>query len=316
MSDSIVKDSEQKQLASPATRRRRNGTGLGTANKKWAIFSLFPVFGLLFLFLALPAINSVWLSFNRWGGVGDPQFVGLANYEQLVSDGSLAASIRITLLYTFTVSILVVTIGLLLAIAVSTNLKGHKFYRVVWFFPGVAPPTAVAVFWSLGFQPEIGVVNAVFGRLGFPSDTQWLAQSSTVMFPVMFVGVWVGVGFAFLVLLGAVESVDVSIREAAKIDGASWGQQVTMIMIPLIAPVMFTILTLQLIWNFNGFNLVFAMTQGGPGRSSEILPVFTYIEAFRLGRFGTASAAAVIGGFFLIIIGWLGIRLSRSRQVD
>lgn len=316
MSDSIVKDSEQKQLASPATRRRRNGTGLGAANKKWAIFSLFPVFGLLFLFLALPAINSVWLSFNRWGGVGDPQFVGLANYEQLVSDGSLAASIRITLLYTFTVSILVVTIGLLLAIAVSTNLKGHKFYRVVWFFPGVAPPTAVAVFWSLGFQPEIGVVNAVFGRLGFPSDTQWLAQSSTVMFPVMFVGVWVGVGFAFLVLLGAVESVDVSIREAAKIDGASWGQQVTMIMIPLIAPVMFTILTLQLIWNFNGFNLVFAMTQGGPGRSSEILPVFTYIEAFRFGRFGTASAAAVIGGFFLIIIGWLGIRLSRSRQVD
>jgi multiple sugar transport system permease protein len=116
--------------------------------------------------------------------------------------------------------------------------------------------------------------------------------------------------------LGAVEGVDVSIREAAKIDGASQGQQLFQIIIPLIAPVMFTILTLQLIWNFNGFNLVFAMTQGGPGRSSEILPIFTYVEAFRYGRFGPASAAAVIAGVFLVVIGWFGIRLSRSRQVD
>jgi len=124
------------------------------------------------------------------------------------------------------------------------------------------------------------------------------------------------VGFAFLVLLGAVEGIDVSLREASMIDGASRRQQLTQIVIPLIGPVLFTILTLQLIWNFNGFNLVFAMTDGGPGRSSEILPIFTYIEAFRFGRFGTASAAAVLGAIFLLILGWLGIRMSRSRQLD
>lgn len=306
------------KATSPSSRvkPKKSKIGLAATNQKWAILSLLPVFGLLFTFLALPAMNSIWLSFNKWPGIGTPEWVGTDNYETLFAEGRLAESIRITLLYSFVASFFIVAIALLLAVAVSSNLRGSKFYRVVWFFPGVAPPTAVAIFWSLGFQPEIGVVNAILGRLGLPSDNQWLAQSTTVMFPVIFVGIWVGVGFAFLVLLGAVEGVDVSIREAAKIDGASQGQQLFQIIIPLIAPVMFTILTLQLIWNFNGFNLVFAMTQGGPGRSSEILPIFTYVEAFRYGRFGPASAAAVIAGVFLVVIGWFGIRLSRSRQVD
>lgn len=310
--------SRDTETASPSSRVRpkRGKIGLAAANRKWAYLSLLPVFGLLFVFLALPAMNSIWLSFNSWPGIGEPRWVGTQNYETLLSEGRLAESIRITLLYSFVASFFIVALALLLAVAVSSNMRGSKFYRVVWFFPGIAPPTAVAIFWSLGFQPEIGVVNAIMGAIGLPSDNQWLAQSATVMFPVIFVGVWVGVGFAFLVLLGAVEGVDVSIREAAKIDGASQRQQLFQIIIPLIAPVMFTILTLQLIWNFNGFNLVFAMTQGGPGRSSEILPIFTYVEAFRYGRFGPASAAAVIAGIFLVFVGWLGIKMSRSRQID
>jgi ABC-type sugar transport system permease subunit len=319
MTVTIAKEkSEETGAASPSSKvkPRKSKIGLAATNRKWAILSLLPVFGLLFTFLALPAMNSIWLSFNKWPGIGTPEWVGTQNYETLFAEGRLAESIRITLLYSFVASFFIVGIALLLAVAVSSNLRGSKFFRVVWFFPGVAPPTAVAIFWSLGFQPEIGVVNAILGRLGLPSDNQWLAQSTTVMFPVIFVGIWVGVGFAFLVLLGAVEGVDVSIREAAKIDGASQAQQLFQIIIPLIAPVMFTILTLQLIWNFNGFNLVFAMTQGGPGRSSEILPIFTYVEAFRYGRFGPASAAAVIAGLFLVVVGWFGIRLSRSRQID
>lgn len=302
--------------SSPSPLKKKSGIGLAATNKKWAIASLVPVFTMLFLFLALPALNSIWLSFTKWPGIGSPEFIGLRNYETLLAEGRLAESVRITLLYSLVASFFIVGIALLLAVAVSSNLKGSKIYRVIWFFPGVAPPTAVAIFWSLSFQPNFGAVNAILGFFGLPTDNQWLAQSATVMFPVIFVGIWAGVGFAFLVLLGAVEGIDVSVREAAKIDGASQRQQLFQIIIPLIAPVMFTILTLQLIWNFNGFNLVFAMTQGGPGRSSEILPIFTYVEAFRYGRFGPASAAAVIAGIFLLFVGWLGIRMSRSRQVD
>lgn len=310
-----LKDKKNSKRSSPS-KPVKSTIGLAATNRKWAIASLVPLFLLLFLFLALPAVNSIWLSFNKWPGVGTPEFIGLRNYENLLTEGRFAESVRITLLYSFVASFFIVGIALLLAVAVSSNLKGSKFYRVIWFFPGVAPPTAVAIFWSLSFQPNFGAVNAILGFFGLPTDNQWLAQSATVMFPVIFVGIWVGVGFAFLVLLGAVEGIDVSLREAARIDGASQRQQLFQIIIPLIAPVMFTILTLQLIWNFNGFNLVFAMTQGGPGRSSEILPIFTYVEAFRYGRFGPASAAAVIAGVFLLIIGWIGIRLSRSRQVD
>lgn len=295
-------------------RSKKKKIGLDGTNIRSAKFALIPVFVLLFLFLGLPVINSIQLSFSRWGGLGPLEPVGWQNYTDLVADEQMRYSARITILYAFSVAIGVVAIATVLAAAVSAGVRGHKFYKVVWFFPGIAPPTAVAIFWSSGFQPETGVVNTILGKLGLRDDYAWLASSETALYPVIFVGIWIAVGFAFLVILGAIEQIPISVREAATVDGANIRQQFFKITLPLIRPVLLIMLTLQIIWTFNGFTVVWAMTTGGPADSTSILPILAYKEAFRFGRFGTAAAMAVIAGIFLMIIGSLGIRLSRSEQ--
>jgi ABC-type sugar transport system permease subunit len=197
---------------------------------------LIPVFVLLFVFLALPMINSIQLSVSRWGGLGPLESVGFDNYKFLFSDPQMRYSSRITIFYAFSVAFLVVAIATLLAAAVSANVRGHKAMKIIWFFPGIAPPTAVAIFWSSSFQPESGVVNVILGKLGLGDDYAWLASSDTALYPVIFVGVWSAVGFAFLVILGAVEQIPVSLREAALVDGANVRQQFTKITLPLIRP--------------------------------------------------------------------------------
>lgn len=296
------------------SRKEKSKIGLNATNTKTAIFALIPVFLLLIIFLGLPIINSFQLSLSRWGGLGPLEPVGLDNYKNLVTNEQMQYSSRITIFYAFTVAFFVVAIGVLLASAVSASIRGHKSMKLIWFFPGIAPPTAVAIFWSSGFQPESGVVNTILGKLGLGNQHAWLASSDTALYPVIFVGIWSAVGFAFLVILGAVEQIPVSIREAAIVDGASVSQQFFKITLPLIRPVLLTIFTLEIIWTFNGFTVVWAMTNGGPSDSTSILPILAYKEAFRYGRFGTAAAMAVITGIFLMIVGTIGIRLSRSEQ--
>jgi ABC-type sugar transport system permease subunit len=313
-----LKEVQSKELQHPKQgrvfRSKKKKIGLDGTNIRSAKFALIPVFVLLFLFLGLPVINSIQLSFSRWGGLGPLEPVGWQNYTDLVADEQMRYSARITILYAFSVAIGVVAIATILAAAVSAGVRGHKFYKVVWFFPGIAPPTAVAIFWSSGFQPETGIVNTILGKIGLRDDYAWLASSETALYPVIFVGIWIAVGFAFLVILGAIEQIPISVREAATVDGANIRQQFFKITLPLIRPVMLIMLTLQIIWTFNGFTVVWAMTTGGPADSTSILPILAYKEAFRFGRFGTAAAMAVIAGIFLMIIGSLGIRLSRSEQ--
>lgn len=157
-------------------REKKAVIGLDALNARTAWFTLIPVFILLFVFLALPMLNSFQLSFSRWGGLGPLQPVGWDNYKTLVSDPQMQYSSRITIIYAFTVAFFVVAIGVLLAAAVSANVRGHKAMKIIWFFPGIAPPTAVAIFWSSGFQPQSGVVNVILGKLGLGDNYAWLAS--------------------------------------------------------------------------------------------------------------------------------------------
>jgi ABC-type sugar transport system permease subunit len=133
-------------------RSKKKSIGLDGTNIRSAKIALIPVFLLLFLFLGLPVINSIQLSFSRWGGLGPLEPVGWQNYTDLISDEQMRYSSRITIFYAFSVAIMVVAIATILAAAVSASVRGHKIYKVIWFFPGIAPPTAVAIFWSSGFQ--------------------------------------------------------------------------------------------------------------------------------------------------------------------
>ncbi|MEW2396322.1 sugar ABC transporter permease [Streptomyces sp. NPDC046862] len=271
--------------------------------------------GLLILaFAGYPLVQSVWLSLTDWSGIGSAHFVGLRNFRAAFSDGSVAHSTLVTVQFAFLTAAGTVVVATLLAVAVSAGARGSAFYRIVWFLPGIAPVTAVAIFWAQSMAPQQGAVNVVLGWLGLGDTHAWLAGTSTAIYPTIGAAVWAGVGFAFVLILGATEQIDVSLYEAATIDGAGRVRQFVSITLPMIRPVLTVTTMLEVVWAANGFTMVWAMTNGGPGNATTTLPVLIYQQAFQFTNYGLASAMAVLSGVALFVLGLIGLRMSTSRQ--
>jgi len=287
--------------------------GVVGLRRRTVVLAVGPAVVLLAAFLGAPIVEGIRFSFSSWGGTGDPVWVGLSNYRATLT-GSFGSTLALTARYSFLSMAGIVVVALVLAEAVRSGARGSAFYRIVWFLPGIAPLAAVSVFWSIAFQPLGGAVDAVLGDLGLGSNYAWLAGSSTAIYPVIFVTIWASVGFAFLLLLGAMQQIPISLYEAAKIDGASGARMFFALTLPLIRPVLTVVALLELIWTFNGFTVIWAMTMGGPGYATSTLPVLVFKEAFQDLNFGLASSMAVVGGVILMIVGIVSLRVGQSRQ--
>lgn len=291
------------------------GSTLAARRRRAALLGAAPAVLLVVAFVFGAAAQTVRLSFSRWPGAGEVRWVGLDNFRSVLTDPAFWASFRLSIVFALLVAGMTVAIATLLAAAVSAGVAGKGFYRTVWFLPAVAPGAAVGIFWALAYQPGTGAVNVLTGSLGLGSDHAWLAEPATAIFAVAAVAVWAGVGFAFLLVLGAMEQVPVSLHEAARLDGASAPRRFRSITVPLILPVLVTTTILNVLWAFNGFTLVYAMTRGGPGDATQIIPVKVYLDGFQFSQFGPASAVAVLTSLFLLGLALLSLRwtaVSRS----
>lgn len=275
---------------------------------------ILPALLLLLAFVGLPIIGAIRLSFSKWAGIGPVRWIGLSNYIEILSDPQTLKTLWTTTWYAAASATLIVVLALFLAAAVSGRVRGSVFYRIVWFLPGIAPAAAAAIFWANAFQPNTGAINVILGAIGLGASHAWLATSSTALLPVIVVTVWGGVGFAFLILLGAIEQIEGALYEASTIDGATKFQQFRFITLPMVRPTMVILWLLEFIWAFNGFTIVWAMTRGGPGNATATLPVVVYKEAFQFTHFGPATALAVVGGVFLLSVGLIALRIGRTRQ--
>ena len=280
------------------------------------LWMLAPGVILLVVFFGLPIIDLVRSSLSQWSGIGQPKFIGLENYQAILGNEKVGSSLLRSLVLGVGASLGITVIATVLAALVSGGIRGSSLYRILWFLPAIAPPSAVAVFWALSVQPRSGAVNAFLGAIGLGDTHALLADPATALWVVIGVAVWQGVGFAFLVVLGAMEDVPVAIYEAASIDGCSPVRRFFSITLPLIRPVLSMIALLQVIWAFNGFTLVWGMTRGGPGEATAILPVQVYKEAFLYGDFGLAAAISVVGGIILLVIGIIGQAIGSSKGAD
>lgn len=275
---------------------------------------ILPALVLLLAFVGVPILQAVRLSFSKWAGIGPVRWTGLSNYINIFSDGQTLSTVWITIWYAGATSTFIIVLAVLLAAAVSGRVRGSVFYRIVWFLPGIAPQAAAAIFWAHSFQPSSGAVNIILGAIGLGSHHAWLATPATAMIPVIVVSVWSAVGFAFLILLSAMEQIEASLYEASTIDGASKLEQFRFITLPMIRPTMVILWMLEFIWAFNGFTIVWAMTRGGPGTATSILPVQVYKEAFQFTHFGTATALAVVGGAILLSVAIVALRIGRTLR--
>ncbi|MFK0241171.1 carbohydrate ABC transporter permease [Microbacterium sp. NPDC090281] len=302
-------------VVSPSGKRRRGGRSrVGSLTGRWGVLGVVPAGILLGVFLGATIIQAIVISLSEWHGIGPLEFVGLQNYTKILADPAMWEALRVTTVYAFCSTAGVVAVATLLAAAVSARVWGSVAYRVIWFLPGIAPAAAAAIFWSTAFQPRFGAVNEVGKLFGLSGESALLATGSTALIPVVLVTIWSSVGFAFLLILGALEDVPPTIYEAARIDGAGPVRTFFSISLPLAQPVIATTAILTLIATFNGFTTVWAMTRGGPGTSTTTLPIAVYKQAFQFADYGTAAALAMVGAVILTVLGAIGLALTRSKQ--
>jgi multiple sugar transport system permease protein len=166
--------------------------------------------------------------------------------------------------------------------------------------PWAMPPVVVGIMWKLVFQPQAGVLDELLYRTHLPgSSIDWLSDFTWALPAVIVVGVWAGMPQTTVALLAGVQSIQDELHEAAAVDGATTWQRFRTITLPQLRPVIIAITSLDLIWNFNSFGLVYVLTLGGPGHSTELPMLFAYNQAFKYGEFGYASA---LGDAMVVVI--------------
>lgn len=262
-----------------------------------------------------PLLRGIYLGFTdaRAGRDVDISFTGLENYRELLSDELFWSSFRIGLLWAFGVTALQFLLALGLALLLNERLKFRGAARVLAVVPWAMPPVVVGILWRLVYHPDAGLLNELLHRLNADSLRHtWLGDFSTALPAVIVVGVWAGMPQTTVVLLAGLQGVARELHEAAAVDGASTWQRFRNITLPGITPVIVAITSLDFIWNFNSFGLVYVLTSGGPGGRTMLPMLFAYEEAFRYGNYGYAAALGNV--MVVIIVALLAVYLRRRLR--
>jgi len=271
---------------------------------RYARFILpLPAVAAVVIMLAGPLLYTVWMSLQDWtiSSVAAPQFVGLDNYVTLfTSDPRFRNSVAITFYFT----ILAVTVqtfaGVTLALLFNRQFWGRGLLRTLAILPMVATPVAIALIFVMIYHPTLGVLNYFVTRLGLPLGT-WTYASNTVIPALVLVDTWQWTPLIMLIVLAGLAVLPHEPYEAAMIDGASQWQMLWLITLPLVRPAIITAMLFRLIDSLKTFDIIFVMTQGGPGGASETINVYLFNTAFSYFKMGMASSMVVV--FFAIILG-------------
>ncbi len=256
-----------------------------------------------FVFIFLPVCFSFVLSVMEWDGSDVPmKFVGLKNFVKLFGDSTFQISLKNTLWYAvFTVPLTLVA-ALSVAILLNSKIKGIVVFRTAFFFPYVASLVAVGAVWNMLFQPEFGPINEMLRFIGIENPPKWCASTDWAMWVIIIVSVWKYMGYYMVVYLAALQGISKDLYEAAGIDGATGWKKIRYITIPMLTPTTFFVVIMLTIQCFKVFDLIYVMTGGGPGRSTNVLVNHIYNAAFVDYKFGYASASALVLFAIVLII--------------
>ncbi|MGP1355595.1 carbohydrate ABC transporter permease [Roseicyclus sp.] len=253
----------------------------------------------LILFTAFPFGASLYLSFTDYNLLDSPNWVGLDNYERLLTgDRIFERSLSVTLVYVFTTVPLKLAFALFIAVILNYRLRAINLFRTAFYVPSIlGGSVAIAVLWRYTFA-DTGLVNMIITSLG-GEPVNWFGDPDNALFTITLLRCW-QFGSAMVIFLAALQAIDNTLYEAASIDGAGKWQIFRYITLPLLTPVIFFNLIMQTVQAFQEFNGPYIITQGGPLRSTYLLPLYIYDKAFRSFDMGYASAIAWV--LFLIIM--------------
>ena len=255
-----------------------------------------PALAIYVTFLVYPALQSLFFSFTNWDGLSPTyDMVGLQNYVSLLDDPVVLQAMVNNAIWTVVTISVPVVLGLLLAMALNGKVRGKPVLRLLFYMPAVMPLVAVASIWGWLYNPQYGAVNAALRAIGLDALAQpWLGQDSTALAAVMVPAIWLRVGFPMLLYLAALQGINAEMYEAATVDGASRWQQFWSITMPSLRPAHYIVLALSLIDSFKVFDLIYAMTYGGPGTATQVMGTWMYANVFQYYQAGYGTAIAVV----------------------
>src|SRR5262250_1658853 len=288
-------------------------------DRNWlGIWFMLPAAAFLLLFLAYPLVLGVWLSFTdaRIGRGGD--FVGFENYEWLWDDSVFWVSVFNTLLYTCVASTFKFAIGLYLALLLNQHLPFKAIIRAVVLIPFIVPTVLSAIaFWWL-FDSQFSIISWSLRKVGLiATNIDFLGDTWNARWSVIFANVWRGVPFVAITLLAGLQTVPPSLYEAATIDGANRWQMFRHITYPLLTPIIAVVMTFSVLFTFTDFQLIWAMTRGGPANATHLMATLSYQRAIIGGQLGEGAAISTAMIPFLlaaIMISWFGLQRRKWQQ--
>ena len=276
-----------------------------------AIYMVLMVIFPIFYNIAISFKNVDLMNFARGGS----EFVGLQVYKDIFEDPILGTSLKNTLVFTFWCLLFQFPIGFAIAMLFSRSFPGAPALRGINFIPWMIPMVAVAGIFKYMFNADIGIINRLLTSLHIISEPiQWLAYGDTAMASVVVANIWKGVPFNMILLATALTTLPEDVYEAAIIDGASPVQRFFRITVPLLKPAMLSVLTLGFIYTFKVFDLIYVMTGGGPGASTEVLSSLAYRFSFTEYNFSEGAAVANVLFVLLMIVGLFYIHLVNKED--
>ncbi|MCC7205830.1 MAG: sugar ABC transporter permease [Anaerolineae bacterium] len=280
---------------------------------------LLPAVVILAVGLIVPLFTALRLSFYEWS-MGTPldsaRYVGLAAYERLAGDAAVGESLGVTLRFGFWVILVEMALGILLALILERPIRGAGLFRTIFVLPLMVSPVVVGLIWRYLFDARSGLINYYLEQIGealpflqqFGFTTQlWLADRNQAFTSIIITDIWQWTPFVFIIILAGLQAVSSDITEAAHIDGANWLQMTLFVKLPMIRAIILITLLLRLVDVFRALEVVFILTFGGPGRSTELLSLHIYKTAFTSQQLGYASAIStlLIGVIFVLSLGIL-----------
>nr|WP_321458302.1 sugar ABC transporter permease [uncultured Cohaesibacter sp.] len=259
----------------------------------WFLAPGLTIYIVLFL---VPTVASIWFSLTRWD-LFDAVFIGLDNYVQFFREPFLIQGMVNTVIFAAVTSATKSIIGLLLAVLLTSGLRTQGLLRTLVFFPVLVSTIGVGITFAQLMHPTRGAINVALSFFGIPGPG-WLTDPQLALYSVAFVDLWRGVGLATVIYIAGLASISQSYYEAARIDGATKLQLFWRVTVPLVRPATVTVVTLSLIGGLRSFDIIWAMTRGGPGFSSDVLASVIY-KQYQAGFYGLSTAGNVI--LFLLV---------------
>ncbi len=259
-----------------------------------------------------PVVSAFQLSLFDWS-MGTPwsaaRFVGLDNFISAFSNPRVWSSLLTTLLFAAICVVTEMFLGIALALALEKPVRGVAAFRTMFILPMMIAPVAVGLTWRYMFDAQFGLINALLGLFGIAAKS-WLAEPGLAFAAIVIADIWQWTPFVFIMMAAALANIDSSVIEASHIDGATWWQMTRLVKLPMIMPVIAITLMMRLIDAFRVLEVIYVLTFGGPGDSTEILALHIYKTAFVGQQLGNAAAISLLLLVVVMGLSWFALRLS------